>query len=81
VREAAAELLRRRFALLDRQLADHDYLMGDEFTIADAYLFSVTRWAQLVNLDLADFANLQARQQALASRPAVQAAMRAHGLM
>jgi hypothetical protein len=34
-----------------------------------------------VNLDLADFANLQARQQALASRPAVQAAMRAHGLM
>lgn len=81
VREAAAQLLRRRFSLLDQQLSDRKYLMGDEFTIADAYLFSVTRWAQLVNLDLADLTKLQASQQALGSRPAVQNAMRAHGLM
>ena len=81
VREAAAQLLRRRFSLLDQQLSDRRYLMGDELSVADAYLFSVTRWAQLVNLDLADFANLQASQLALASRPAVQTAMRAHGLM
>ena len=39
------------------------YLLGDDFTVADAYLFTVTRWAQFVDLDLTAFPHLQAFQQ------------------
>ena len=81
VREERSTNLRRRYALLDKQLAGRAYLLGDEFTGADAYLFVVTRWAEAVKLNLSDFANLQAFQKNLAARPAVQAAMKAQGLI
>ena len=48
--------------------------------VADAYLFTVTNWARFVQLDLADFPNLNAFQARVAARPAVQAAMTAEGL-
>lgn len=80
IREESSASLRKRYALLDKQLAGRTYLFGDEFTAADAYLFVVTRWAALVNLDLSDYANLQAFQKTVAARPAVKAAMKAQGL-
>jgi hypothetical protein len=49
--------------------------------VADAYLFTVTNWARLVKLDLADFPNVLAFQARVAARPAVQAAMTAEGLL
>ncbi len=78
--ERQAYLL-RRYALLDKQLEGRQYLFGDTFTAADAYLFTVTNWAQHVQLDLSQFANLQAFQRRVAARPAVQAAMKAEGLI
>ena len=78
--ERQAYLL-RRYALLDKQLEGRQYLFGDTFTAADAYLFTVTNWAEHVKLDLSQFANLQAFQRRVAARPAVQAAMRAEGLI
>ena len=81
VREEASASLRKRYALIDKQLAGRTYLFGDEFTAADAYLFVVTRWAAIVKLDLSDHANLQAFQQTVAARPAVKAAMKAQGLV
>ena len=54
--------LKKRYALLDQQLAGRDYLFGDKFTVADAYLFTVTNWAGYVKLDLSGFANLAAFQ-------------------
>jgi glutathione S-transferase len=80
IREQQHAYLRRRYAMLDEQLAGRKYLFGDEFTIADAYLFVVTGWAEIVKLDLSDYANLQAFQKTVAERPAVQAAMQAQGL-
>jgi glutathione S-transferase len=77
IREERSAYLRRHYALLDGQLAGRTYLFGDEFTVADAYLFAVTRWAQIVELDLSDFTNLQAFQKAALARPAVQAAIQA----
>ena len=65
----------------NKQLAGRKYLFGDQFTIADAYLFVVTNWAAAIKLDLSDYANLAAFQQAVAARPAVQAAMKAEGLI
>ena len=55
--------------------------MGDQFTVADAYLFTVTGWAQFVGLDIADLKHLQAYRERILARPAVQAAMKAEGLL
>lgn len=73
--------LGRRYAIVEKQLAGRAYLMGDQFTVADAYLFTVTRWAAAVKFDLAPFPNLRAFQERVAARPAVAAAMRAEGLI
>ena len=69
--------LKKRYAYLDKRLAGRDYLSGDRFSVADAYLFTVTNWAPYVKLDLSEFANLAAFQKRVAARPAVQAAMHA----
>lgn len=74
-------VLNKRFTYLDGLLAGRDYLTGATFTIADAYLFVVSNWAQYVNLDLSGFANLQAFLKRVGSRPAVQAALKAEGLL
>lgn len=73
--------LRKRYKLLDERLAGRDYLFGDTFTAADAYLFTVTNWAKFVKLDLSEFPNIIAFQKRVAARPAVQAAMKAEGLV
>jgi len=81
VRQERIEYLRKRYALIDKQLADRQYLFGDQFTVADAYLFVVTNWAKGVSVDLSGFKNLLAFQKRVAARPAVQAAMAVEGLL
>jgi glutathione S-transferase len=73
--------LRRRYAFIEQQLTGRQYLFGDTFTVADAYLFTVTNWARMVKVDLGAFPNLLAFQARVAARPGVQAAMRAEGLI
>ena len=75
------EYLGKRYGLIEKQLAGRDYLFGKSFSVADAYLFTVTNWARHVKLDLAAFPNLQAFQARVAARPAVQAAMKEEGLI
>lgn len=75
------EYLRKRYRTIEVALAGKSYLFGEQFTIADAYLFTVTNWARLVKLDLSDFPNVQAFQARVAERPAVRAAMIAEGLI
>ena len=74
------ERLQARFAWVDKQLAGKDYLLG-QFSVADAYLYTVSRWGQYVGVDLSGFANIVAFQQRMEQRPAVQAALRAEGLL
>lgn len=81
VREERLAYLRKRYALLEKQLDGRKYLFGDAFTVADAYLFAVTRWARGVKLDLAEFPNLEAFQKRVGSRKAVLEALRAEGLI
>ncbi len=81
VREERGAYLRRRYALLDDRLRGRAYLFGDRFCVADAYLFTVTNWAQVAKLDLSEFVNLAEFQERVAARPAVRAAMRAEGLI
>jgi glutathione S-transferase len=73
--------LKKRYGYLEKQLDGKDYLFGDSFSAADAYLFTVTNWSRAVNLDLSEFPNVLAFQKRVAARPAVQAAMRAEGLV
>ena len=79
-RKDREEYLHKRYALIEKQLTGHPFLFGEQFTIADAYLFTVTNWANFVKLDLSAFPNLLAFQKRVADRPAVQAAMVAEGL-
>lgn len=81
-RNERKEYLKKRYALIEGLLgAGKPYLTGDTFTIADAYLFTVTNWARIVKLDLSGFPQLLAFQERVAARPAVQAAMKAEGLL
>lgn len=76
VRSARMAQLKKRYSLLETALGRTPFLLGDRFTVSDAYLFVVTRWAEFVKLDLSAFPNLLAFQARIAARPAVQAAMR-----
>jgi glutathione S-transferase len=75
------EKLRARFAFLDKHFAANDYLMGKAFTLPDAYLFTVLRWAAPMKIDIAEFPKLQAFFKRIEARPAVQAALKAEGLI
>ena len=66
---------------VDEQLEGKQYLMGDEFSVADAYLFTVTNWTAHTGIDISGMKNLSAFQARMAARPAVQAAMKAEGLL
>ena len=70
-----------RLTWADGELAGKQYLMGDDFTVADAYLFTVTNWAKPVGLDISGLKNLLAWRERVAARPAVQRAMKAEGLI
>ena len=77
----ARNKLAERLAWVDTQLAGKTFLMGDTFTVADAYLFTVAGWAKFVAVDIAPLAHLQAFLARGAARPTVQAAMKAEGLI
>ena len=75
------ERLRGRYKYLNQQLEGKSYLMGDSFTVPDAYLFTVTNWAPRVGVDLAEMPNVQSFVARVAARPAVQEAMKTEGLL
>jgi glutathione S-transferase len=70
-----------RLKWVDGELAGKKYLMGDEFSVADPYLFTVTNWAPRVGVDITGFANITAFRERMMARPAVQAAMKHEGLI
>lgn len=70
-----------RFQWVDEQLATRSFLMGPAFCVADAYLFTVSGWGTFVGVDLSGFSHLGAFLQRMRERPAVQAALKAEGLL
>ncbi|WP_114393254.1 glutathione transferase GstA [Oleisolibacter albus] len=80
-RAAAVDRLLGRLAYVDGVLKDRPFLTGAGFTIADAYLFTVVGWAGFLKLDIGHLPHLAAFQARVAARPAVQAAMKAEGLL
>ncbi|HMH98004.1 MAG TPA: glutathione transferase GstA [Bradyrhizobium sp.] len=69
-----------KFKYVDSQLAGRDYLMGQHFTVADGYLFTMLTWADRMKFDLSAFPNLLAYKARVAARPRVQEALTKEGL-
>ena len=67
--------LEKRLGELDKHLADNEFLMGKQFTVADAYLYTVVSWSGGVGIDLAKFPHLAAYRQRIADRPSVREAL------
>lgn len=79
---AAKANIARRLGQLEGMLEDgRDYLMGAKFSLADAYVFTVTNWSKMTGVDMSGFPKLEAMRGRVAARPAVQAAMKAEGLI
>ena len=79
--QAARAKIGERLAFLDAHLAEHLYLLGRSFTVADAYAFTIVGWARLMRIDLAPFAHLKSYMDRIAYRPKVQEAMQVEGLL
>jgi glutathione S-transferase len=80
-KQIAKQNITTRFDWLDPQLAGKDYLMGKQFTVADAYLFVLTNWTKPTQIDLSKWPNIAAFQKRVAARPKVKEAMQAEGLI
>jgi len=80
-KKLSKENLGKRFDWLDKQLAGKQYLTGDKFTVADAYLFTVLRWSPRIEIDLAKWPNLKSYVDRVGARPKVREAMEAEGLI
>ena len=78
---AAKANLAKRFAYLDQRLGRGPYLMGERFTVADAYLFTVTNWTNFHGIDLTPYPNLKAYMERVGARPQVRQALAAEGLL
>jgi len=72
--------LASRYKWLDGELGTREYLLGEHFSVADCYLFVVTRWAHPMKIDMAGMPNVQAHHQRVLARPAVQEALKVEGL-
>jgi glutathione S-transferase len=70
----------KKLDYLSKQLEGRSFLLGDSFSVADAYLFTVLGWTKYVGIDLAKWPVLTAYAGRVAQRPAVQAALKAEGL-
>ncbi len=81
MRANARKMLALRFSHVASHLEGRDFLAGSQFSVADAYLFTVLGWADVVKFSLTDWPQLQAFRARIGARPAVQAALRAEGLL
>ena len=80
-RASAQANLEKKFDWLSGFLKDKTFLMGNAFTVADAYLFTVLSWTRPVKIDLERWPVLKAYQSRIAPRPTVQRALRESGLL
>ena len=80
-KKAIVELLTRRLTWLNSELAKKPYLLGESYSVADAYAFTVLRWTKPLNLDLSPYPHIVAYMDRVGARPAVTAAMAKEGLI
>ena len=79
-RESNMQTLSRKFGDLEKHLKGKQYLMGDKFTVADAYAYTILRWAPRAKVDLAPWPTVVAYAERVAARPKVKETLAAEGL-
>lgn len=80
-KEMAKTTLLKKFKYVDDVLAKQTFFAGDNFSVADAYLFTVSNWAKIVGVDLSQLTHLTSYLAKIAKRPKVQEALEAEGLL
>jgi glutathione S-transferase len=81
VKNTAKTSINKRLGYLNDQLASRQYLMGGNFTVADAYTFTIVNWTNFVGIDLKPYPNVGAYIGRVAARPKVQETLKAEGLV
>jgi len=81
VKKTAKTNIAKRLGYLNDQLADRQYLMGSNFTAADAYAFTIANWTKFVGMDLKEYPNVAAYMGRVGARPKVQETLKAEGLL
>ena len=81
VKKFFSDRLMGKFKYVDQMLASRNYLMGDHFTVPDAYMFTMLAWADRMKIDLSGLPHLMAYKARIAARPKVQDALKAEGLL
>ncbi len=80
-KKTARDNIAKRLGYLNERLANRQYLMGDHFTVADAYAFTIVNWTNFIGMDIKPYANLSAYMARVGSRPKVQEALKQEGLL
>lgn len=80
VAESYKERLIKRYEIIEEMLKKNDFILSDSFSVADAYLYTVTRWASKLNIDLSGFPALTAYIERVNAIPAVQKSLSEEGL-
>ncbi len=81
MKEVQLGVIERRLNALEKMLGGKDYLMGERFSVADAYLFTVLNWSRIHKIDMAKWPKIQAFMARIADRPKVKEAMKAEGML
>jgi len=81
MKEVQLGVIERRLNALEKMLDGKDYLMGERFSVADAYLFTVLNWSRIHKIDMAKWPKIQAFMARVGDRPRVKEAMKAEGLL
>ena len=80
-KQATRELLGKKFDYVQGKLGDGPYLLGERFSLPDAYLFVILNWTGMHGIDLGRWPGLTAFAARVAERPTVQLVLRAEGLV
>ena len=80
-KQTAKGNITKRLSYLNDQLADRQFLLGSNFTVADAYAFTIVNWTNFVGIDLKPYPNVAAYMARIGARPKVQETLRAEGLL
>ncbi len=81
MKEVQLGVIERRFNALEKELGNKPYIMGEQFSVADAYLFTVLNWTGMHKIDLAKWPNIKGFVARVAARPKVQETLKAEGLI
>jgi glutathione S-transferase len=79
VQKGKLDLVEKRLGFLETHLGKSAFLMGNDYTAPDAYLYTILRWTKFAKVDLTKFPSVLAYFKKVGARPAVQAALQAEG--